>query len=69
MAKYFVPHYLGLNHMTRRNVIEKHTSYVASRLLMENRNSCILVLDGTYLYIQVSSPSCTFSLLNILFCG
>jgi len=53
-AKHFVPHYLGLNHMTRRNVIEKHTSYVASRLLTENRDTCILILDGTYLYIQVS---------------
>jgi hypothetical protein len=53
LVKYFVPHYIGVAHITRQEVIEKHTSSIAARLLTENRNPCILVLDGTYLYIQV----------------
>ena len=54
LVKYFVPHYIGLAHITRQEVINKHTSSIATRLLTENRNPCILVLDGTYLHIQVS---------------
>ncbi|CAF2218429.1 unnamed protein product [Rotaria magnacalcarata] len=53
LIKYFVPHYLGLAHINREEIIKKHTSSIATRLLTENRNPCILVLDGTYLYIQV----------------
>jgi hypothetical protein len=56
----FVPHYLGLRHLTRDDVIEKHTSPIASRLLTEGRNPCILVLDGTYLFIQVRYVSDSF---------
>ena len=48
-----MPHFLGLAHLTRQDVIDKHTSPIASRLLTEGRDPCILVLDGTYLYIQV----------------
>jgi hypothetical protein len=55
LVRYFVPHYLGLAHITRQEVIDKHTSPIASRLLSDDRNPCILVLDGTYLYIQVRS--------------
>lgn len=53
LVQNFVPHYLGLAHLTRQDVIDTHTSPIASRLLTEGRNPCILVLDGTYLYIQV----------------
>ena len=53
LAKHFVPHYFGLAHITRQEVINKHTSSIATGLLTENRNPCILLLDGTYLYIQV----------------
>jgi hypothetical protein len=53
LAQHFVPHHLGLDHLTRQDVIDKHTSPIASRLLTEGRDPCILVLDGTYLYIQV----------------
>ena len=54
LAQHFVSVYLGLSHITRQDIINKHTSPIASRLLAEGRDSCILVLDGTYLYIQVS---------------
>ncbi|CAF4616697.1 unnamed protein product [Rotaria socialis] len=53
LVKYFVLHYLGLAHINREEIIKKHTSSIATRLLTENRNPCILVPDGTYLYIQV----------------
>ena len=53
LAQHFVPHYLGLEHLTRQDVIDKHTSPIASRLLTEGQVPCLLVLDGTYLYIQV----------------
>lgn len=53
LAEHFVPSYLGLSHITRQDVIDKHTSPIANRLLADGRDPCILVLDGTYLYIQV----------------
>ena len=67
LMKFFVPHYLGLKHMTRQEVIQKHTSNIATQLLTENRNPCILVLDGTYLYIQVRSIFHIFRILHIFF--
>jgi hypothetical protein len=51
LAKHFVPHYLGLAHLTREEVLSHHTSPIASGLLSEGGKHCILVLDGTYLYI------------------
>ena len=54
LAQHFVFVYLGLSHITRQDIINKHTSSIVSRLLAEGRDSCILILDGTYLYIQVS---------------
>ena len=53
LVQHFMPHFLDLAHLTRQDVIDKHTSPIASRLLTEGRDPCILVLDGTYLYIQV----------------
>ena len=53
LTQHFVPRYLGLAHVIRQDVINKHTSPIASRLLAEDRDQCILVLDGTYLDIQV----------------
>ena len=49
LIRHFVPSYLGLAHMTRQDVIDKHTSPIANHLLTEGWNPCILVLDGTYL--------------------
>jgi hypothetical protein len=53
LAQHFVPYHLGLDHLTQQDVIDSHTSPIASRLLTEGRDPCILVLDGTYLFIQV----------------
>ena len=53
LVRHFVPSYLGVAHIARQDVIDKHTSPIAIRLLTEGRHPCILALDGTYLYIQV----------------
>ena len=53
LAQCFVPHHLCLEHSTPQNVIDKHTSPIARRLLTKGQDSCLLVLDRTYLYIQV----------------
>lgn len=60
LTQHFVPRHLGLDHLTRQDVINKHTSPIASRLLTEGRDPCILVLDGTYLYIQVKCERNSF---------
>ena len=62
LTQHFVPRYLGLAHITRQDVINKHTSPITSRLLAEDRDQCILVLDGMYLYIQVD---CSGKFLNL----
>ena len=67
LVKYFVPHYLGLAHISRQEIIKKHTSSIAAQLLTENRNPCILVLDGTYLYIQVRLVFYNTDVLYIFF--
>ncbi|CAF2201363.1 unnamed protein product [Rotaria magnacalcarata] len=49
----FVPHHLGFNHISRQDVISSHSSPLATRLLTDQPNTVVLVIDGTYLYIQV----------------
>lgn len=53
----FVPHNLGFNHITREEVIQNHTRQLARNLMTVDvtSNPAILVLDGTYVYIQKSS--------------
>ena len=66
-VKHFVPRYLGLAHITRQGVFNKHTSSIATRLLSEYRNPCILILDRTYLYIQVRLVFYISCILNLFF--
>jgi len=51
----FVPRYLGLDHMSREEVIQRHTRPFAKELFSAGEDSVILVADGTYVYIQKSS--------------
>ncbi|XP_053388915.1 uncharacterized protein LOC128546094 [Mercenaria mercenaria] len=56
MAK-FVPHNLGLQHISRQDLIERHTRQLATTLFTNgsgDSSRLILVLDGTYIYIQKS---------------
>ncbi|XP_062620784.1 uncharacterized protein LOC134282405, partial [Saccostrea cucullata] len=53
----FVPQNLGFQHITREAVIENHTRQLARDLFNGSATTdpAILVLDGTYVYIQKSS--------------
>ncbi|XP_078340851.1 uncharacterized protein LOC111112081 [Crassostrea virginica] len=57
MMRDFVPNNLGFKHITREKVIQNHTRQLAKDLLTNDITSdpAILVLDGTYVYIQKSS--------------
>jgi hypothetical protein len=51
----FVPHNLGFSHISREDVIQHHTRPLAKELLCSMiDNPAILVLDGTYVYLQKS---------------
>ena len=56
LAATFVPHFLGFNHISRETVISDHTRPLAQTIFGDISNSqAILVLDGTYIYIQKSN--------------
>ncbi|XP_053388533.1 uncharacterized protein LOC128551660 [Mercenaria mercenaria] len=57
LAKNVAPLYIGFSHISRSDVIEKHTRPLAVSLLGQNECSppAILGLDGTYVYIHKSS--------------
>ena len=55
LAQTVVPEHLGFNHISREEVIEHHTRKLAQDLLAENPDQAILVLDGTYIYINKSN--------------
>ena len=51
----FVPTNIGFNHITRDEVIRRNTSTIAQRLMCRDEpDTAIVVIDGTYVYIQVS---------------
>ncbi|CAF4907643.1 unnamed protein product, partial [Rotaria socialis] len=51
----FVPSNLGFNHITRQEIIDQHTSTMARRLMCDaESNTAIVVIDGTYIYMQKS---------------
>jgi hypothetical protein len=69
ILKSFVPFNLGFSHITRQDVINHHTTTIARELMCGGAsNTAILVIDGTYIYIQVrtnlSIQNVTFSNLN-----
>lgn len=51
----FTPHHIGFEHVTREDLIRNHTRPLAQTLFGQGLNPAILVLDGTYIYIQKSS--------------
>ncbi|CAC5392908.1 unnamed protein product [Mytilus coruscus] len=63
---HFVPEYLGLQHIYRKEAIKDHTRPLAQSLLGNNTgNQAILVLDGTYIKkvtILALNGGCTCSL-------
>ncbi len=51
----FVPNYIGFNCISREDVINNHSSAMATHLFGCSPNSVILIIDGTYLFVQVSN--------------
>lgn len=67
LSECFTPYNLGFNHITRREVIDNQTTPIARQLMTDGaEDTAILVIDGTYIYIQVRNYSCV--LLRILLC-
>ncbi|CAF4651489.1 unnamed protein product, partial [Rotaria sp. Silwood2] len=51
----FVPYNLGFNHISRREIIDQHTSAIASQLMCgDEADKVIVVADSTYIFIQKS---------------
>lgn len=51
----FVPLYLGVEAFTRDDILSQHTRPLARKLFGAEENQLILVLDGTYIYINKSN--------------
>jgi len=50
----FVPNNLGFNHIARHEIIHQHTSNIAQQLMgVDEPDTAIVVVDGTYINIQV----------------
>ena len=56
LMEHFVLKYLGFGHLSRRDLIDSHTRSLAKRLFTQaGGDKAIVILDGTYLYVQKSS--------------
>jgi hypothetical protein len=65
ILKTFVPNHLGFGHVTRQDVIDRHTTTIARELMCGGSSStAIVVIDGSYIYIQVRN---SFSLARCHF--
>lgn len=56
LAKDFVPFNLGFSHLSRESLVNDHTTDIAKQLFSDPiSDTVILVMDGTYVFIQKSS--------------
>ncbi|XP_071172158.1 uncharacterized protein [Mytilus edulis] len=55
LSEHFVSSNLGFNHIRREEVIMSHTRPLAQSLFGKGMYPAIVVADGTYIYIQISS--------------
>ena len=51
----FVPKHIGFRHVSRHTVLEQHQTLKANTLLTNNNQQVVVVMDGTYLYLQKSA--------------
>ncbi|CAC5425090.1 unnamed protein product [Mytilus coruscus] len=51
----FVPHTLGFQHVSHGDFVTNHTIPVAKQLFTTDPRQAVIVLDGTYIFIQKSS--------------
>lgn len=54
LMKDFVPAHLGFRHISRETVLKHHQTTMANVLLTDTNHQVVVVMDGTYLYIQKS---------------
>jgi hypothetical protein len=52
LTKSFVPAHLGFQHITRATVLKLHQTTISNVLLTDDDQQVVLVMDGTYLYVQ-----------------
>ena len=65
---YFTPRNLGFGHVTRQRIIDRHTTKIYQQLMCDGgKDTAILVVDGTYIYIQVRKCMYTRSQLLLSF--
>ncbi|CAF1543483.1 unnamed protein product [Adineta ricciae] len=50
----FVPNHLGFGHISRQCVLKYHQTVMADVLLTDSNRQIVVVIDGTYLYVQKS---------------
>lgn len=56
MMQYFVSMNFGFDHTTRESIVDHHTTDISKQLFTDPiSDTVIMVLDGTYIYIQKSS--------------
>jgi hypothetical protein len=55
LLKNFVPKHLGFEHIGRQTVLEHHQTAIANVLLTDADQQVVVVMDGTYLFIQKSA--------------
>ena len=71
ILKNFVPYKLGFNHVIRQDAIDYHTTTIVRQIMCDGdgSNTVIVVIDGTYVYIQVRNnyPSVKSGFFNITF--
>lgn len=59
LVECFTPFNLGFDHISRREIIDNHTTTIARQLMCDGaKDTAILVIDGTYIYIQVRDYRC-----------
>ena len=50
----FVPYNLRFSHISRHEIIDRHTTNIAKQLMCDNDNdTAVIIIDSTYIYIQV----------------
>lgn len=55
LLKDFVPYHLGFQHIDRKTVLQNHQTTIASQLMCDQDDQVVVVMDGTYLFVQKSS--------------
>ncbi|VDI60677.1 Hypothetical predicted protein [Mytilus galloprovincialis] len=52
----FVPHFIGFQHISHEDFVRNHTTPIAKTLFAnDSEDAAIIVMDGTYIYLQKSA--------------